>query len=357
MRIFALTFLPLVACIDDTGEGKDAPPEQSALGAVDGSTEVEWTYIIGEEERLTDPRDLGFDAEGNLWIANREDDRTFIVSNPGTPEQDHERRKDAAANHFMEETAALSFDDDSQFGSCGETRNTYDDAASPNDFMGPVLWSADLEVFAEQNPEGLGSHLDMLHQSPYCVGIAWERDNVYWAFDGKNDNIVRYDFASDHGIGQDDHANGIVDRLTEFEVARVEGAPSHMMVDPESGILYVADTGNGRVLWIDTATGESGDALRARNEPLAEYSEWVDVDWGVLVEGLDEPGGLALDGEYLYVAEYATGILHAFTKDGEAVSELDSGRGGTAIYGIEIGPDGALWVVDNSEPAVYRLEP
>lgn len=357
MRTVTLILLSLVACTGDPDSGEKVPPIATALGAADGSSNVEWTYILGEEERLTDPRDLGFDASGNLWIANREDDRTFIVSNPGTDSQDHERRKDAAANHFMEETAALSFDDNAQFGSCGETRNTYDDAASANDFMGPVLWSTDLDIFAEQNPDGLGSHLDMLHQSPNCVGIAWERENVYWVFDGKNDTIVRYDFSTDHGVGQDDHSNGIVHRLTDFEVARVEGAPGHMMIDPETGLLYVADTGNGRVLWIDTATGEAGGDLRARNEPLEEYAEWVDVDWGVLVDGLDEPGGLALEQDHVYIAEHGTGILHAFTKAGEPVMQLDTGRGGGAILGIEIGPDGALWVVDDAEPAVYRLDP
>ena len=348
--------LVLLGCADEGAPEKEVPL-LTALGAVDGSITLEWRYILGEEDRLTDPRDLGFDASGNLWIANRADDRTFIVFEPGTDRQAYERRKDAAANHFMEETAALSFDSGVQFGSCGETRNTYNDSAPPDDFMGPVLWSTDLGIFAAQNPYGLGSHLDMLHQSPKCVGIAWERDNVYWVFDGQDNAIVRYDFALDHDVGRDDHADGIVHRLTEFEVARVDGVPGHMMVDPDTGLLYVADTGNGRVLWIDTATGERGAKLRARNEPLEEYAEWVGVDWGVLVEGLDQPGGLALDSEYVYVAEYGTGVLHAFTKGGDPVMQLDTQKGEGAIFGIEIGPDGALWVVDNANAAVYRLEP
>ncbi len=351
MFVVALLF----GCTDPADKPDPAVP-QTAIGPVGGG-EMDWTLILGEDDKLSDPSDLGFDADGNLWVSNRMDDRTFIVTDPGTDDQAVDRRKDAAANHFMEEAAALSFDDGTQFGSCGETRNTYDDQYPPNDFMGPVLWTTDLDIFAEENPYGLGSHLDMLHQSPNCVGIAWETANVYWVFDGKNDSIVRYDFAVDHDVGQDDHSDGVVRRVADLEVARVENVPGHMVLDHETGLLYVADTGNGRVLWLDTASGEVGDALRARNEPLAEYSELVDVEWGVLVEDIEEPGGIAMDDTYIYVADHATGVLTAYTRDGEWATELDSELGQSAIRGVEIGPDGQMWVTDAVTPAVWRLDP
>ncbi len=237
-----------------------------------------WRYILGEEDRLTDPRDLGFDASGNLWIANRDDDRTFIVFEPGTDRQVYERRKDAAANHFMEETAALSFDTCVQFGSCGETRNTYDDTAPPNDFTGPVLWSTDLDIFAAQNPYGLGSHLDMLHQSPKCVGIAWERDNVYWAFDGKDDAIVCYDFALDHCVGRDDHADGVVHRLTEFEVAHAVGVPGPSRNMPNGSACtgacwwrgWTSPAGSRSIR--STSTWPSTEPVSSTRSPRAESS-------------------------------------------------------------------------------------
>ena len=334
----------------------------SGTGVLDAGA-VTWTYILGEAERLTDPRDIGFDPDGNLWIANRTDDRTFITFDPGQEGQDHERRKDAYAYHFMEETAAFSFESPegaspeygNEFGSCGESENTYDDTAPANDFMGPVLWSADLDIFAEVDPHGLGSHLDMLHESPLCVGIAWERDNVYWVFDGSHDAIVRYDFQDDHDIGEDDHSDGIVYRLTEPSVTRVENAPGHMMIDPATDLLYVADSGGGRILRVDTQSGEVGDALRQRVEVIEEYAEWNGVDWAEIVTGLDQPGGLALGDGVLYVAEFGTGVIHAYDLDGTELQSLDTGRGAGALYGIEIGPDGALWVVDHSAPAVLRL--
>lgn len=349
--------LLLLAC---TGADPGPSPEEtgalSPLGVGEPDS-VEWTYILGEEEKVTDPRDIGFDASGNLWIANRVDDRTFVVFDPGTEQQRHDRRKDGYAEHFMEETMALSFDGGEQFGSCGESRNTYNDRSPPNDFMGPVLWSTDLTIFAEQNPEGLGSHLDMLHESPNCMGIAWERANVYWVFDGQNDTIVRYDFAEDHDVGQDYHGDGLIHRLSEPEVEREPNVPSHMMIDPTTGLLYVADTGNGRVLWIDTQTGEKGRRIQVSEEPVEEYAWWDGAEWGVFAEGLDRPSGLAVNGDRVWVAEYGTGEIHEYDHAGERLLSLDTELGAETLHGIELGPDGKLWVVDNAGAAVWRIDP
>ncbi len=366
-----LVALPLVACAgakDAPLDGDDgaAPEAPTALGEARGALAPEaltWTPILTDADALSDPRDLGFDPEGRLWVANREDDRTFIVTAPGTTEQTSERRRDAAAMHFMEEVSSLAFEGPegaspfgTEFGSCGESENTYNDRHDPNMFMGPVLWATDLEIFAEQDPFGLGSHLDMLHQSPNCVGMAWEFDNVYWVFDGKENTIVRYDFAEDHGIGQDDHSDGVVHRLSEPTVTRVVDAPGHLMIDPSTGLLYVADTGGGRVLVLDPSTGGEGRNLRATNEPLDAYVAWDGVEWWELATGLDHPGGLAVGGGFVYVAEWATGHIKVFEPGGALVQDYDTGRGPGALYGIELGPDGALWVTDNLTPGVYRLD-
>ena len=339
----------------------NSPEWGSILGAEGAS--VTWTAVLTEDDRLSDPRDLGFDADGNLWVANREDDRTFIVLAPGSEDAEVDRRKDGYAEHFMEETAALAFegadgagDYGPEFGSCGESENTYNDTQEENEFMGPVLWATDLDIFAEQNPYGLGSHLDMQHESPLCVGLAWERDNVYWAFDGFHSAIVRYDFMDDHDVGEDDHSDGIVYRYAEPVVARVENAPGHLAFDAETGMLYIADTGNGRILQLDTTTGNRGKNLRQTQEVIGDYAEWDNVEWTELVTGLDRPGGLALDGDHLIVGEWGTGILYDYTLDGELVRSLDTGVGPEALYGIEVGPDGKLWVADTALPAVRRLD-
>ncbi len=352
------TLFLLTACTDD---GKTSPddsvaPEIPVLGDGDGSPgSVTWTYILGAEEELDDPRDLGFDSSGNLWIANRKDDRTFIVFDPGRPTQSFDRRQEGAAEHFMEETAAMSFDTGTQFATCGETNNTYNGQAPGNGYMGPVLYTTDLNIFGVANPIGLGSHLDMTHETPLCVGIAWETANVYWVFDGAHGALVRNDFQADHGIGMDEHFDSIVYRLSEPEVKRVQEAPGHMVIDAETKILYVADTGGGRILWVDTTSGTAGNNLRV-HDPGVEHRVWDGVDWGVVAEGLDQPGALAMVGDHLIVGEWGNGKLSELDLDGTLLRSLDTGFGSQRLYGIEIGPDGQLWVIDK-DSGVYRIDP
>ena len=90
--------------------------------------------------------------------------------------------------------------------------------------MGPALFSSDLDVFATQNQQtGLGSHLDMLHSTTYCRGIAHVEGNVYFAFNSKRNSLDMYDFAEDHGPGFDDHSDGKVYRYVEDNVTGLDG--------------------------------------------------------------------------------------------------------------------------------------
>jgi hypothetical protein len=48
----------------------------------------------------------------------------------------------------------------------------------------------------------LGSHLDMLHSTPFCRGIASAGEGKqYFVFNSFNKSIDFYDFRPDHGIG------------------------------------------------------------------------------------------------------------------------------------------------------------
>lgn len=322
----------------------------------------EWRVALDASDGANVPRDLAFDTDvaDRLWIVNRADDTVLIVDGAFASNLDAiaiDRRKDLYANHFMEEASSISFGERQSFATCQESRNTYDGQADPNDFMGPALWSSDLDVFAEafqSRWDGkLGSHLDMLHASPNCMGIAHELENVYWVFDGENGHLVRYDFQHDHGPGEDDHSDGTIRRFPEVELTRVPDVPGHMDADFEARALFIADTGGGRVIRFDLDSGTKARDLSLINEPLAEYSEYTGASFTVIAEGLDQPSGLELHGDHVFVSEHGTGDVIAFTRDGEEVGRVSTGLPG--LTGLEIDSEGRLWAVDMVQHTVSVL--
>jgi DNA-binding beta-propeller fold protein YncE len=307
---------------------------------------------------LATPRDLAFHpVRDELWVANRADDSIVLVFDPTTERAVCEKRKDAFADHFMEEVSSLAFGDDAFFATCQESRNTYDGAAPGNDFMGPALWPSGLDEFAalHQADDLLGSHLDMLHQSPDCMGVAHERDNVYWVFDGANGHVVRYDFGVPHGYGEDDHSDGVVRRYPEVALSRVPDVPGHLEFFDEH-VLLVANTGEGTVDALDIRSGRITGELDPSNEPLAEFSVVTDVVWAPVLEGFSRPSGLLVHDERIFVSDEATGEIAAFDHKGRELDRI-SVPGGAGVMGLAIGPDGRLYYADGRHDEVVRVVP
>src|SRR5690606_17956176 len=187
-----------------------------------------------------------------------------VVFNPGTPEQGTWEYRDPNAWHFMRRPPAFAFGQGATFASVGEARsgNYVDD---PIPYMGPTLWSSDLPGVVEGcesspggcfsiQPPGLnGSHLDMLHEAPYGMGIAHETGNAYWVFNGDAGSLDRFDFQADHGPGEEYHGDGMLKRYVEGQLERVPEVPSHLVF--YEGHVYVSDTGGARVAKLDPATG------------------------------------------------------------------------------------------------------
>ncbi len=320
-----------------------------------------FTVIGTDADKLRTVRDIAFHPTRpeELWTINQDTDGVVIFFDPGTPGQTSLELLDIVRNHFMEEVSSLAFgSDDDSFASCQESRNTYDGSQPPDDFMGPVLWPGGSDVFAQANQGAfsLGSHIDMLHQSPNCMGIAWDKEHVYWVFDGFNSELVRYDFADPHVMGGDDHADGIIQRWEEVTLTRVAGVPGQMELDPATGLLYIADTGASRVLVVDTATGTSGGVLPLTNEPLDTFVRWVDNDaWDLVTTGLTEPSGLDLHDGTLFVSDHATGEIIAFDLDGNELQRISTPEG-VGIMGIEVGPDGLIHYVNGVANVVVRVD-
>ena len=331
------------------------------------------TVIANATDDLDDPRDLEFHPgrANELWIANRATDSITIVHNTGLDNQTSENREDAYSNHFLEEVSAIAFgayhpEFDWQWGSAQETANTYCGQGAPNNFMGPTLWPSSLDHYAVENQNNnlLGSHIDMNHESPYGTGIAHDEDNVYWYNDGHYGELVRYDFQEDHDTGYDDHSDAIVRRYADIQIGHVLGVPGHMELDHDTGILYIADPAANRVLWVNTddTTTTSTDIMSdaSRLEPLEEYSRITGIEWGVLASGLDRPTGIALHDGQLFVSEYGNGNIVAYDlpSDGKGGTYIDEiATTATAIMGLEFGPNGHLYYVDNGQDEVVRIDP
>ena len=219
--------------------------------------------ISDTSDNISSPTDLEFHPGrvNELWVANKATDSITIVHDTGLDNQTSETRLDVNRNHFLEEVSAISFGSyhpefDWQWGSAQESLNTYNGQGNPNYFMGPALWPSSLDHFAVENQNNedglLGSHIDMLHESPYGVGIAHDYDNVYWYNDGYYGELVRYDFMMDHDTGGHNHSDGVVQRYSEIQLNHSYGTPGHMVLDKETDILYISDAGGDRVIWVNT---------------------------------------------------------------------------------------------------------
>jgi hypothetical protein len=322
------------------------------------------TTVIATGLRV--PRDLAFNPvrPRELWVVTAADNAATIVHDAPDEGRRAERRLDPARSHFMDKPMAIAFGADDTnpdtpgaagvpgtFATCNDSRN------GGNDFMGPVLWSSDLPTFALRNGE-LGSHLDMLHMSPLCTGIAWQGEgNIYWTISGTRRAIVKYDFHLDHGLGNDNHEDGEIWRYVAGEIGYVAGMPSGLVFRPADGMLYIADTGNGRVARLDPTGATAGPMICL--EMLVTCAE---MKGGVLSDlvppgTLARPTGLELVGDTLVVADAATSTVHAFTIDGEPMDSVQLQLPEGSLGGLAWGPDGKVYVADMLGGRVLRLEP
>jgi DNA-binding beta-propeller fold protein YncE len=361
MRKFAMLAGLLFAPACGTDEIVQLAPE---LGTGDRTpTSVTFTPIAEMSHGLNQPRDLAFNPlrPEELWVASYTDDSMLIITGAPGDGRTYDKRIDGYALHFMEQVTSLAFGGDNTtigkpgtFGTCGESRNTYNGQGAANDFTGPTLWSSDLTVFAKQDPNGLGSHLDMLHNTPLCMGIAHEADNKYWVFNGLAGSIDRYDFVTDDGIGNDSHGDGLTWRYSVGEVKRVENVPSHLAWDAVTSTLYIADSGNGRIAKLDGTSGSVGMVGPGPETPIAHMTGGVLT---TVTTDLLRPSGIELYGDLLYVTDNAASHILAFDLDGVLVNYLETGLQPGTLGGLAFGPDGKLYFADMKGNRILRVDP
>ena len=363
-----------ISAADDSGDEPDTLSSMTCAPSFgqEYAVQVEFTA----EHGLSNPRDMQFhplDAS-KLWVANHDsDDIAMIDVAAGTSQN----RWDRSPYHYMEKITSLSFDATGKFATCQDSLNAYNGMQAPNHFMGPTLYDSDEGALVDQIGNGacdtedpsttcFFSHIDMLHESPQCVGITHDSEtvspfgNVYWMFDGLHGHLVRFDFSQPHGPGSLDHSVAAIRRFPDIALTRVEGVPSHLMMDPDSRVLYIVDTGGGRILRMDP---DSGNFLRTAKveypiySSLAEtfeYSIWGCADWEVFVDGLNVPSGLHISDGVVYVGERNTSRIIAFDKaTREEITSIQTGALG--LNGFDIDQAGQLWFSDGPSNTVSRV--
>lgn len=325
---------------------------------------------------LYKPRDLDFHTDSSrpneLWVINENSavfdpnfgGSTVTFYNAGSDSQWADYRKDSYSSHFMNTASAIAF---SNNGGFANTLDVQDANGNPNGyFSGCTLWEADTTIYAiiNQNGPELGSHWDMLHQSPYSVGIAAETDNIYWLFDGFHNTITKYNFQDphpDHEHGGEDHSDGLIYRYDEINVNRVVGLSSHMVLDHSNDMLYICDTGNQRIIRMNINAGEIGSDLDPYGENIEGYYSMIGADFETVIDsGLVSPTGIDIYNTFLLVSDYSTGEILIYnlepTNQFQLVHKLETNIIDD-LMSIKVGPDGIIWFVSTNANKLFQILP
>jgi len=329
-----------------------------------------------ESDGLFKPRDLDFHTLPNrtneLWVIN-ENSASFDLNfggstvtyyNAGLDNQWADYRKDSYSGHFMHTASAVSFSDNGGFAN---TLDVQDANGNPNGyFSGCTLWDSDTSVYARINQNGplLGSHWDMVHQSPFSVGIAAETENIYWLFDGYHSTVAKYNFQEphpDHEHGGEDHSDGVVYRYDEIEIERVNGLSSHMVLDNENGHLYICDTGNQRIIKMNTNTGSINYSLTPYGENIEGYYSMIGAQYETIIDsGLVLPTGIDIFENYLLVSDYSNGDIVFYDLEqlgiNQELKRLKTDREND-LMSIKVGPDGTIWYVGTNTNELVQIVP
>lgn len=369
-----------------TGGGGPGPtgPTAPALGTGDHTpASVTFTNITATGLVVNNPMDLAFSpiAANELWVINQgassiSDDSLLIFNDVTAATITGERidnTNDGNWGHFYMNASGIAFGAQTSGAGNGWTFATSQDATRANDdFMGPTLWSADRTIIGHHlpgtGPYGLGSHLDMLHSTRYAKGIAHQADNIFWVVGQAYYTVLtgtpqvcisRYNYNADHGPGYDNHSDGVKTHFAAGAVATVTGIPSGMYFHGANNRLYVSDTGNGRIVALVTTSGNAPTTVNGHTGDGQDFAV-TGATVEIVVPAstvLTNPSGLEYHNGLLYVADHATGIIHAFDLNGNRINWLDTGLGASAVTGLAFGGDGKLYFADIKNDRIVRIDP
>jgi DNA-binding beta-propeller fold protein YncE len=364
--ILALNTLGMFSLISQT-----AFSQQSIDAYVLDTTKNNFVLVASTANSLSSPVDLDFHPDqtkrpNELWILNQGTNSsggsTEIVFDANKTNRTYKYVKDGNAWHFMAMASAMAFGNDLWATSA----DILDANRQTGKYTGPTLWPSDLKVYGiVGNPSTQtenGSHLSMIHQSPYGKGIAFEKDNIYWVLDGYEGNIKRYDFGDPHQPGGEDHSGGGVSVFSEFKFTRHNTLPSHIVIDANKKYLYGCDPIGKRVFRIDVTTGVKGAArTKINGETLSlgyySYTGLTKID--TLIKGFTSPVGIDIYGNRLIVTDNGTDeiIIYDISKNYSEVGRIKLKYAANPDpMGVKVGPDGKIYFVDKTNKSAYMIE-
>jgi len=324
-------------------------------------TGVVYDVIGTSADQVVAPKDLDFSPDGALWSINTNTEgsggSTIKWTNPGEVGQTDLWQRDGNAWHFMSLPTAIAFSDNGNFGTSTGVFDANHDGGAP--FTGPALWSSDPSIYAQPSG-GNGSHMDMLHASPYSMGMASVTENAFFVFDANSNDIVYYDFVDDHGPGNTYHGDAIIRRITGTAVNWVSAnVSSHLEMAPNTDWLYVVDGGNSRVLRMDISTGSIGGTPTNFNNPeaIAEYSTWNGITVETVVStGLIEPSGVDIIDDRMIITDHSTGDIIIYDISAIPATEITRiATGNPGIQGTVIGPNGFIWYANATTNEIVKV--
>jgi hypothetical protein len=328
---------------------------------ISAPTGVVYDVIGTGADQVVAPKDLDFAPDGALWSINTNTEgsggSTIKWTNPGEVAQSDLWQRDGNAYHFMSLPTAIAFSDNGLFGTTPGVYDANHDGGAP--FTGPSLWSSDPAIYAQPSG-GNGSHMDMLHASPYAMGMASVTANQFFVFDANSDDLVFYDFVADHGPGNSFHGDAIIRRYTGTTVSWINAnISSHMEMAPGTDWLYFVDGGSATVKRLDITSGTIGGTPSNFSNPeaIAEYSTVNGATFeSVVATGLVEPSGIDIIDDRMIVTDHSNGdiiIYDIATLPATELARISTGNPG--IQGTTIGPDGSIWFANTTDNEIVKV--
>jgi sugar lactone lactonase YvrE len=298
----------------DARDFKNGAPANIVLGQPDFS---DWGCNTGgvSAESLCNPSAVTVDAAGHLYVADMLNNRVLEYNAPFGGER--------TANRVFGQDGSFSTNECNNGGISGASLCMPSGIALDSAGHLYVADTLNSRVLEYGSPERSTTANRVLGQdgsltTDYCNGgaisarsmckpgsVALDAEGHLYVADTGNNRVLEYDLplttlTANHVFGQ--HGSFATDECNAGLLsAETVCHPAGVVVDAD-GHLYVADTGNGRVLEYNSPH-ESAVASRVFGQP-ARFDEGGCNSSGLNANSLCDPNGLALDAEgHLYVAD------------------------------------------------------